>query len=62
MGNYGTSYLQRALVALAGLGANLPADAIYPAAFVDSDGKPLDGASKYVLHFDKGQTPPAEAF
>ena len=62
MGTYGTSYLQRALVALAGLGANLPADAIYPAAFVDSDGKPLDGANKYVLHFDKGQTPPADAF
>jgi len=62
MGTYGTSYLQRALVALAGLGANLPADAIYPAAFVDGDGKPLDGANKYVLHFDKGQTPPADAF
>lgn len=62
MGTYGTSYLQRALVALAGLGANLPADAIYPAAFVDGDGKPLDGANRYVLHFDKGKTPPADAF
>ena len=62
MGTYGTSYLQRALVALAGLGANLPADAIYPAAFVDSDGKPLDGANKYVLQFAKGKTPPADAF
>jgi hypothetical protein len=62
MGTYGTSYRQRAVVALAGLGANLPADAIYPAAFVDADGKPLDGANKYVLHFDKGKTPPAAAF
>lgn len=62
MGTYGTSYLQRALVALAGLGANLPADAIYPAAFVDGEGTPLDGSNKYVLHFEKGQTPPADSF
>ena len=33
IGTYGTSYRQRAIVALAGLGANLPADAIYPTAF-----------------------------
>lgn len=62
MGTYGTSYRQRALVALAGLGANLPADAVYPTAFLDSEGKPMDGANKYVLHFDKGKTPPAGAF
>lgn len=62
MGAYGTSYLRRATVALAGLGANLPEDAIYPSVFADSDGKPLDGANKYVLHFDKGQLPPADAF
>lgn len=62
MGTYGTSYLQRALVALAGLGANLPADAIYPAAFVDSEGKPLRGENKYVLHLDKAQLPPVDAF
>lgn len=62
MGTYGTSYLQRSLVALAGLGANLPADAVYPAAFVDGDGKQLNGANKYVLHFSKEQLPPADAF
>ncbi len=62
LGSYGTSYRQRALVALAGLGANLPADAIYPTAFLDGEGKPMDGANKYVLHFDKGKTPPAGAF
>lgn len=62
MGTYGTSYLQRALIALAGLGANLPADAVYPAAFVDGEGKPLRGENKYVLHFNKDQLPPAEAF
>ncbi len=62
MGTYGTSYLQRGVVALAGLGANLPADAVYPAAFTDGEGKLLDGANKYVLHFDKDQLPPADAF
>jgi hypothetical protein len=61
-GTYGTSYLQRAAIALGGLGANLPADAIYPTAFVDADGQPLDGANRYVLHFDKGKLPPADAF
>jgi len=62
LGNYGTDYGTRAVVALFGLGANMPADAMYPSAFVDGDGKPLDGANRYVLHFDKGQAPPANAF
>ncbi len=26
---------------------------MYPSAFVDGDGKPLDGASAYRLHFEK---------
>ncbi|WEK51330.1 MAG: DUF1214 domain-containing protein [Candidatus Kaistia colombiensis] len=26
------------------------------------DGKPYSGANRYVLHFDKGQLPPANAF
>jgi hypothetical protein len=62
LGNYGTDYGTRAVVALFGLGATLPADAMYPSAFVDGDAKPLDGANRYVVHFDKGQTPPANAF
>ena len=28
----------------------------------DADGKPYDGANKYVIHFEKGQMPPANAF
>jgi hypothetical protein len=62
VGKFGTDYNFRAVVAFIGLGANLPADAIYPFAFVDGDGKPLSGANRYVVHFDKGQTPPANAF
>jgi hypothetical protein len=62
MGTYGTSYLRRAVIALGGIGCNLPEDAIYPSAFVDGDGKPLDSANKYVIHFEKGALPPANAF
>jgi hypothetical protein len=62
IGTYGTNYNARAGVTWVGLGANLPEDAIYPVVRVDSDNQPLNGANKYVLHFDKGQTPPANAF
>jgi hypothetical protein len=38
-------------------------EAIYPAYFVDADGKPLNAAeSRYVLRFPKGDLPPANAF
>ena len=50
------------MIALGGLGANLPEDAVYPTAFVDGKGAPLSGANKYVLHFDKRKLPPANAF
>jgi hypothetical protein len=62
MGVYGNYYLKRAIVTQLGLGANLPEDAIYPLNIGDVEGKPLDGANKYVLHFDKGETPPVNAF
>jgi hypothetical protein len=62
MGVYGNYYLKRAIVAQLGLGANLPEDAIYPLNLADETGKPLDGANKYTLHFEKGETPPANAF
>ncbi len=62
MGVYGNYYLKRAIVAQAALGANLPEDAIYPLNLGDQEGKPLDGANKYTLHFNKGDMPPAGAF
>lgn len=62
MGVYGNYYLKRALVAQIGLGANLPEDAIYPLNLADDAGKPLDGANKYTIRFEKGATPPAKAF
>jgi hypothetical protein len=62
MGVYGNYYLKRALVTQLGLGANLPEDAIYPLNLADDTGKPLDGASNYVIHFDKDDIPPVQAF
>ncbi len=62
MGVYGNYYLKRAIVTQLGLGANLPEDAIYPLNLADDTGKPLDGGSAYVLHFEKGNTPPVNAF
>lgn len=61
-GHYGTDYLQRALVAYVGLGGNLPADAYYPIAQVDDQGKPLTGVHNYVMHFAKGGAPPVNGF
>ena len=62
MGVYGNYYLKRAIVSMEGLGANLPEDAIYPLNLADDSGKPLDGSEKYTLHFEKGATPPVDAF
>jgi hypothetical protein len=62
VGRYGTNYPFRAVVALVGLGANLPEDAIYPHARVDADGKPLTGANRYTIHFAQGELPPVRAF
>jgi hypothetical protein len=62
MGVYGNYYLKRAMVSQVGLGANLPEDAIYPLNLFDDSGKPLDGANRYTLHFDKGAAPPVNAF
>jgi hypothetical protein len=62
MGVYGNYYLKRAIVAQVGLGANLPENAIYPLNLGDADGRPLDGANKYTIHFEKGATPPVQAF
>lgn len=62
MGVYGNYYLKRAIIAMIGLGANQPADAIYPMCVYDADKQPLDGKFDYVLHFDKDQLPPVNAF
>jgi hypothetical protein len=62
IGAYGEDYGLRAVVAMAGFGANLAADAIYPNASVDGQGQPLAGGQRYRLHFAAGELPPARAF
>ena len=62
MGVYGNYYLKRAIVAQLGLGANLPEDAIYPLNIGDENGRPLDGASNYTIHFEKEALPPVDGF
>lgn len=47
LGDYGTQYPTRAVVAREGLGANLPADAVYASTTVDSAGEPLTGGRTY---------------
>lgn len=63
LGNYGTRYSVRAMIASRGLGANLDEDAVYPTSVSDADGEKYDGAKhNYVLHFEPGKLPPAKAF
>jgi len=62
IGVYGTDYQVRAYVSLIGLGALEPAEAAYPNASKDGTGEPLSGKINYRIHFDRGQTPPVDAF
>jgi hypothetical protein len=62
IGVYGNFYAKRAVVAMAGLGANPPEDAVYPLAIADENGDPFVGEKDYVLHFEKEELPPVEAF
>jgi hypothetical protein len=62
MGVYGDAYLRRAIVAMIGLGANQPEDAIYPVLTADANGDPITGEHDYVIHFDADNLPPVAAF
>jgi hypothetical protein len=62
IGTYGYNYLIRAAITEGGLGANVPEEAIYAKAQTGTDGQPLNGANKYIVHFDKDNMPPVDAF
>lgn len=62
MGAYGDQFLKRAVVAYMGLGANVDEEATCPRTFTDDQGNQLNGEYNYVLHFNKDQLPPVEAF
>ena len=52
IGDFNTEYTYRALVALAGLGANTVEVALYPKIEQDADGNTLTGEKSYILHFE----------
>lgn len=57
------NYLYRYTGAKLGIYGNSGEEAIYPTFFVDADGTRLNGAhNRYVLRFEKGKLPPANAF
>jgi hypothetical protein len=61
LGRWGDDYGRRAVAAWNGIGVNAPEDAIFMTTDLGS-GKKLDGANRYVLHFDPQQLPPTEGF
>ena len=61
-GRWGTDYGRRAVAAYTGLGLNAPEDAIFMVTDVDAEGHKLEGANRYVLHFDSKTLPPADGF
>ncbi len=63
-GVYGEDYLLRATMTKAGFGAQSPEEALYPNTLVDGNGTQLNASNNttYVIHFDKGQSPPVKAF
>jgi hypothetical protein len=62
IGDYGTDYDFRAQIAVLGLGANTPDEAIYPTGLTDSSGTMLNGANDYRITFAPGDAPPARYF
>ncbi len=62
IGDYGTDYAFRALIATVGLGANTPDEAIYPSGITDASGALYNGANRYTLTFAPGQAPPTKYF
>ncbi|HEX4848776.1 MAG TPA: DUF1214 domain-containing protein, partial [Novosphingobium sp.] len=61
LSNPGSDYLLRAEVVRGGY-VNAREESIYPAAVMDSQRRPLNGASAYRIRFPKGQLPPVDAF
>jgi hypothetical protein len=56
------NYLYRMGAAVMGIYGNSKLEAMYPVFGVDADGKKLNGANVYTLHFAPGQLPPVNAF
>ncbi|WP_405044722.1 DUF1254 domain-containing protein [Phyllobacterium sp. 1468] len=56
------NYLYRMGAAVLGIYGNSKDEAMYPAYAIDADGKKLNGANKYTVHFAADKLPPVHAF
>ena len=61
-GRAGYDFALRAAFATHLLGANVPEQLFYPNVRVDDQNRPLSGANKYVLRFEKDKIPPVSVF
>ncbi|NKJ50376.1 hypothetical protein CIC12_27365 [Burkholderia sp. SG-MS1] len=62
VGNYGPDYALRAYAASAQPGIGTRDDEVRAVVTQDSDGHPLNGANRYVIHFAPNQLPPVHGF
>jgi hypothetical protein len=61
VGNFGVDYRTRAIIAIQGMAANIPAESVYALALADDDGEVLDDKHRYRLRLMPGM-PPADGF
>jgi len=62
LGRYDTNYEVRTGVAIIGLGALPPEEAVYPNTSLDSEQMPLSGKNRYTIKFTPETAPPVNAF
>jgi len=62
VGSFGIDYALRAVVAIYGIAANRPAEAMYPVGAADDTHATLSGSHSYLIHFAPGGLPPARFF
>jgi hypothetical protein len=60
--SFGCDWHRRAVVARKYIGALTSAEAIYPMAYADAEGRPLTGAHRYAIRFPAGGEPPVDSF
>jgi hypothetical protein len=60
--SFGCDWHRRAIVARRYIGALASAEASYPMARADSEGRPLSGAHRYTIRFPAGAEPPVDCF
>ncbi|MBQ8284978.1 MAG: DUF1254 domain-containing protein, partial [Thermoguttaceae bacterium] len=60
LGDYGDDYLFRAGASSVAFGVNVEKNVVYPFAFLDASGDPLDGNESYVLRFSPNDEPPTD--